>query len=577
MQRRTRHDGPRASRPASRSAARTAPSATFTEGRAKVLLAVFLVLALAFAVRLLQLTVVDASENASNAADSRTVSITLAPKRGTIYDRNGNVLATSVDAKTVYCNPHDVSDASWEAEQIASVLGGKASEWKELLTQDTTFVYLEKQVEMERAEQLMDLGLDGVYFLDDSKRVYPYGEVGGQVIGLIDVDGNGLTGLELYYDDVLSGEAGTLTAQYYGNDGATIPGSVTEDKPAVDGEDIVISLDIGMQQYLEERLAQTAKDLEGKGGNSIVYDGGTGEIYACASLPYLDPSDREHIEDGSTELKSITAAFEPGSIFKAVTFTAIMEAGLYSPDDTIFCPAYLPADEYFVSDAHDRGDETMTVRDILDKSSNVGTSLAAAQLGFRPLYEKILAYNLNEATGVDYPGEASGYLANVDDWSTIQAYNVSFGQGVSVTPLQITRFYGALVNDGVECTPHFLMQRLNSDDQPEWTTEQVIENKDAIATMTDMLTTVVEDGTGKDAAIEGYTVAGKTGTAEYASEDGGYVEGCYNISFVGFLPNSNSQLVCFVGATEVPGDRSTTAAFSDIMAFATERYRIVAE
>lgn len=537
----------------------------------------FLALSLVFAVRLVQLTVVDAGKNADAAADSRTVSITLAPKRGTIYDRNGNVLATSVDAKTVYCNPRDVTDADWEAEQIASALGGKASDYKKLLTQDTTFVYLEKQVEMERAEKLQDLNLDGIYFLDDSKRVYPYGEVGGQVIGLIDVDGNGLTGLELYYDDILSGEPGKLTAQYYGDDGATIPGSVTEDEPAVDGEDIVISLDIGMQQYLEERLVLTAEELEGKGGNSLIYDGGTGEIYACASLPYLDPSDREHIKEGSTELRSITTAFEPGSIFKTVTFTAIMEAGLFSPDDTLFCPAYLPADEYFVSDAHDRGDETMTIRQILDQSSNVGTSLAASELGFTELYEKILAYNLNEPTGVDYPGDAGGFLSEVSEWSTIQAYNVSFGQGISVTPMQIARFYGALVNDGVECTPHFLMKRLNSDEQPEWKTEQVIENKEAIATVTDMLTTVVEDGTGKDAAIEGYTVAGKTGTAEYASESGGYVEGNSNISFVGFLPNSNSQLVCFVGATEVPGDRSTTAAFRDIMSFATERYRIVAE
>lgn len=576
MPRRDMHTGPRTPRPVSRSR-QGAAEASFSEGRAKVILGIFLILAALFLVRLVYLQVIVAGEYSEQAAQSRTVSIDIAPKRGTIYDRNGNVLATSIDAKTVYANPKDVTDASWEAEQIVSVLGGTKKEWEELLTQDTTFVYLKKQVEDETAQKLQDLALDGVYFLDDSKRIYPYGQVGGQIIGLIDVDGKGLTGLELYYDDILAGEAGTLTAQYYGDDGKTIPGSVSENKPAVDGEDIVISIDIGMQQRVEEVLSATQADLSSKGGNSIVYDGGTGEIYACASLPYLDPSKRDDVKAGSTELQSITAAFEPGSIFKTVTFAAIMEAGVLTPDDEVFCPAALAADEYYITDAHDRGDETLTVRQILDQSSNVGTSLCASKLGFPPLYDKIIEYNLNEATGVDFPGEGSGFLTDVSEWSTIQAYNVSFGQGISVTPLQITRFYGALVNDGVECTPHFLMQRLNSDEQPQWGTEQVIQNKAAIGTMTDMLTTVVEDGTGKDAAIEGYTVAGKTGTAEYASESGGYVKGSYNISFVGYLPNSNSQLVCFVGATEVPAERSTTSAFSDIMSFATERYRIVAE
>lgn len=305
-------------------------------------------------------------------------------------------------------------------------------------------------------------------------------------------------------------------------------------------------------------------------------DGGTGEIYAIASLPLLNPADRTEVEAGATEIKAISTAFEPGSIFKTVTFTAIMEEGVLSPDDTIFCPAALPADEYYVTDAHDRGDETMTVREILDRSSNVGTSLAASKLGFPVLYDKIVQYNLTEATGVDFPGESSGYLADQSSWSTIQSYNVSFGQGVSVTPLQMTRFYGALVNDGVECTPHFLIKNLTTGEEPEWSTEKVIDNAEAIETIDSMLQTVVTDGTGSAAAVEGYDAAGKTGTAEYADEKGGYVEGVYNISFTGYLANTNSQLVCFVGATEVPGDRTMTGTFSDIMTFATERYRIIA-
>lgn len=565
-------------RPGSSSSPRISSlSNTMTEQRSRLVIAVFLLVAFLFFGRLFYLQVIAAEGLSEEATNSRTVPIELSAKRGTIYDRNGNVLATSVDAKTIYCNPRDVSNPAQEARELASVLGGEENDWEDLMTQDTTFVYLKKQVELDLAQKVQDLQLDGVYFLNDSKRVYPYGQIGGQVIGLIDSEGQGLTGLELYYNDILAGSSGTLTAQYYGDSGATIPGSVTEDVPAVDGEDIVISLDIGMQEYLENRLVQAKDELEAGGGNSILYDGGTGEIYACASLPYLNPNDREKIEEGSTELKSMTQAYEPGSIFKTVTFSAIMEAGLYTPDDKIFCPAYLPADEFFISDAHDRGDQEMSVRQILDQSSNVGTSLMARALGFRPLYDKILKYNLNEITGVDYPGESNGLLSSVDEWSTIQAYNISFGQGISVTPLQITRFYGALTNGGVECTPHFLIERINSDEEQNWATEQVFDNQAAIDTVTNMLTTVVTEGTGQPAAIEGYTVAGKTGTAEYALEEGGYAKGSYHISFVGYLPNSNSKLVCFVGATEVPGDRSTASAFSDIMSFAAERYRIVAK
>lgn len=537
---------------------------------------VFLAIAAAFFLRLVYLQVIVADEYSENATLSRTSVIDVPAKRGTIYDRNGNVLAMSVDAKTVYCNPKEVTDASWEAQQIASVLGGDASDYRSLLeTEDTSFVYIQRKVDLEIAERLQELELDGVHFLQDSKRVYPYGEVAGQIIGLIDIDDKGQSGLELYYDDILKGTPGRIVAEY-GQDGMTIPGGTHEYVQATNGQDIVVSIDIGMQQKVEESLKAGVEAIEGKNGTAVLMDGGTGEIYAMASLPLLNPADRTKVEAGATEVKAVSSAFEPGSIFKTVTFTAIMEAGVLSPDDTIFCPAALPADEYYVTDAHERGDETMTVREILNQSSNVGTSLAASKLGFPALYDKIVRYNFDEATGVDFPGESSGFLTDQSQWSTIQAYNVSFGQGLSVTPLQVTRFYGALVNDGFECTPHLLMKNLTTGEEPQWATERVIDNVEAIGTVDSMLQTVVTDGTATAAAVEGYDAAGKTGTAEYADEKGGYVDGVYNISFVGYLANTNSQLVCFVGANEVPGDRTMTGTFSDIMTFATERYRIIA-
>lgn len=543
--------------------------------RAAVVIVVFAIIALVFAGRLVYLQVIKSAEYSAMAQESRTASIETSPRRGTIYDRNGYVLATSVDATTIYANPYEVTDAKGEAGKLAEILGGEAEDYEALLTKDDiSFVYIKRKADVEVAEQVKELKLAGIYFLSDTKREYPYGQIGGQVIGTVNIDGEGLTGLELQYDDVLSGTGGKLVVER-GRDGTPIPGGVKEEVAAVDGQDIIISLDISLQEKVEESLTQGVKDVNGEGGNAIVMDAGTGEIYAAASLPLYDPNDLSTIVDGSeTQAKSITQIFEPGSIFKTVSTMAILENNVMSPEDEIFCPAVIEADEYQVSDAHERGDETMTLRQILDNSSNVGISLSVERLGFTELYNKIVEYNLNELTGVDYPGEGLGYLQPRDQWAKITGYNISFGQGVSVTPLQMVRFYGALINDGVETTPHFLVEKPLSDETPTYATENVVENKEAIPTITSMLETVVSSGTGTGAQIEGYRVAGKTSTAEIA-EEGVYKKDVYNLCFTGFLPDSSSQLVCFVGANEVPGGGNVSSVFKDIMAFAIDRYKIM--
>lgn len=540
-------------------------------------LVIFLGLALIFALRLVYLQVIKASEYQSMAQETRTATIETTPRRGTIYDRNGRALAISVDATTIYANPAEVENVKAAASQLAALLGGEAEAYEEKLAQeDTTFVYLKRKADVDVAEQVRGLGIAGVYFIDDTRREYPYGSVGGQVVGFCNVDGDGISGLELYYDDILKGTPGTYVAER-GLYGIPIPGGVREEVLAVDGQDIMISIDIDLQDVVEQRLLQCQEDLTAGGASCVIMDGGSGEIYAAASLPLFNPADTSVVEEGATSLKCVTNAFEPGSVFKTVSAMALLENEAMDPDDELFCPAEIEADGYTVSDAHDRDDMTMTLRQIIDQSSNVGVSLAVESLGFDKLYEKILAYNLNEYTGVDYPGEASGYLLDFDSWSKIQAYNVTFGQGVSVTPLQIVRFYGALVNDGVECTPHFLIAKPQTGEIPEYATEDVIGNKEAIATMTDMLRTVVTDGTGKAAAIDGFNVAGKTSTAEIAAEGGGYQKGVYNLCFTGFLAGSSSQLVCFVGANDVPWQASVTDVFKDIMSSAIDLFKISPE
>ena len=592
--------------------------AIFDSNRAFWPLAIFAIFAAVFFLRLVYLQVIVAGDYSAQAQAQRTSYLTIEPRRGTIYDRNGVVLATSVDATTIYVDPTEVTDINMTAQLLAESLGGQASGYLEKVTANNTRYSVikrkadtsvgddlqsrvtERVAEAQKRENVRakDAGeqaqtvQSGIHFVTESRREYPNGQVAGQVVGAcsigVDEDKNreyyyGICGLEKQYNDVLSGTPGYYEAEY-GRSGQAIPGGVHEQVDAVDGQDIVVSIDINLQRDVEEYLTNGCKDLEAASGSAVLMDGSTGEIYAAASLPLFNPADRREVKEGAMQLKCVTDLFEPGSIFKSVSTMAILETGTLTPDSELFCPASITADGYTISDAHERGDATFTLREILDQSSNVGISLATEQMGFDELYNHIVKYNLHSTTGVDYPGEgeegtdALGMLAPLEQWSAVQAYNVSFGQGVSVTPLQMTRFYGAIVNSGVECVPHFLLSMPQSGYTPVYETEDVIENKDAIGDMQSMLKTVVTDGTGKLAAIDGYNVAGKTSTAEiYDEENGGYRKNVYNLAFTGFLADSSSKLVCFVGANEVPGNRVVTPIFKDIMTSAIDRFGITSE
>ena len=544
--------------------------------RMTIAVLVFAAFAAVFLLRLVYLQVIVSDHYSAMASESRTVSFTTTPRRGTIYDRNGIVLATSVEATTIYANPSEVEDVPYTAFRLAETLGGKESDYEKILESDTsTFAYVKRQATVEEGDAVRELGLEGIYFIADTRREYPNGSIGGQVVGYCNVDGEGITGLELQYNDILKGTPGTYSAER-GNasKGSTpIPGGVHEETPAVDGTDIMISLDIKMQNTVEQALASGVEKLGTEEGSAVIMDAGTGEVYAICSLPYMDPSDMSSSKVGSDQLKPITQAFEPGSIFKTVSILSILEGGSMTPESTLFCPATISADGYTISDSHERGDETYTLRQILDHSSNIGVSLAVQNAGFREFYDDILQYNLNERTGVDYPGEASGTLRPFENWGRVIGYNASFGQGLSVTPLQMVRFYGAIINDGVEVTPHFLISKPQTGERPEYPTEKVVDSPAALEDMRSMLRTVVTDGTGKAAGVEGYEVAGKTSTAEIA-EGGVYKKGIYNLCFTGYIDNSSSQLVCFVGANEVSGMAQVTQIFHDIMATAIEQYNI---
>ena len=559
--------------------------------RAFVVVAGFMAIAVIFLIRLIYLQVIIAPVYAAQAEESRTVGFYVEPRRGTIYDRNGHILAISVDATTIYANPSEVTDPATTARIIAETIGGEQADYASALQsqESPTFTYIKRKVDVEAADRLKqkleEQKLPGVDYLEETRREYPYGKVGGQVIGAcsIEVDEQnnreyyvGICGLEMYYNTILSGTAGYYSAEV-GRDGTPIPGGVHESTPSVEGQDIVISLDIEFQEQLEKYLKIGVEAVGVKKGSAVLMDAKTGEIYGASSCPFFNPADRSKVEEGSMQLKPVTNLFEPGSIFKTVSATAILEKGTMKPSTKIKVPAYLEADGYIVSDATPHDDLVWDLRTIINQSSNIGISMSVEKnLGFQELYDAILRYRLNTLTGIDYPGEQLGYLLDFDHWSRVQAYNVSFGQGISVNAMQMIAFYGALINDGVSQTPHFLLRKPQTGEVPTWETHEIIKNKKAIEQMTSMLQTVVTDGTGTDAAIDGYDAAGKTSTAEIYDEiNGGYLLEQYNIAFTGFIANSNCPFVCFCGADDVPADRHVTAMFHDIMADVVERYNVV--
>ena len=561
--------------------------------RTFIVILLFAAMAVFFLVRLIMLTVVLAPDYTARAQNWRTVAFAVEPRRGTIYDRNGHVLAISVDATTIYANPSEIKQPGATARVIAECLGGKPADYMDALGQGEGVYYalIKRKAGVNAAERLREAlraqELPGIYFVEDSRREYPYGSIGGQVIGAVDIVPDtehnyeyyvGSSGLESYYNTLLSGTPGYYEAEV-GADGTPIPGGVHISDPAVEGQDIVISLDIEFQEELEKALVEGLQLVESKSGTAVVMDVETGELYAAAGFPFFNPADRSVVPEGSMQLRAASALFEPGSIFKTVSAMAILEAGTMEPEDEIDCPAELEADGYIIKDAVDRDDTTYALRDIIAYSSNVGISLSVYEkIGFSALNDAIDRYNLNKLTGVDYPGEQLGYLLDFDYWSRVQGYNITFGQGISVNAFQMVRFYGAIANQGIEVTPHFLISKPQTGEVVEWPSEQVITNQVALQKMVSMLKSVVDYGTGKVAAIDGFEVAGKTSTAEiFDEENGGYLWDTYNVAFCGFLPNSSSKFVCFVGADSVTTGRAITPAFKDIMECAINRYNITPE
>ena len=547
----------------------TLDSARLNSGLHSLAIVIVAITALVCA-RLLWLQVFDVANLKGKVALKRLNVITIEAKRGTIYDRNGNVLAMSIDCTTIYCNPHEISDKGTAARILSADLGGEASSYLTALSQDTTFSYVKMKVNTDKADKvkgdLAKSGIKGIYYLSDSKREYPYGDVGGQVLGVVGSDGDGLSGLEHYYNDVLAGSNGSMTFET-GSDGTPIAGGISETTATKNGTDIVISLDVDIQKVAEDAIRQGIVSYKAESGSVVVTNPKTGEILALCSTPLFRITDLSTVEEGALSLKAVSSSYEPGSIFKLLTMSVGIEAGLIRPDSTYSVPAKVRVGGDLVGDDDGR-DYTMnmSIREMLRRSSNAGTALVTQDvIGAKNFAQGIDRFGIGQVTGIDYPGEVPGIVKAHSQYDGASLGSMAFGQSLAFPMIQMVKAVGAIANKGVLETPHFLISK--GGQNVSWDSPGRAISEGTAEEVTDMMRTVVQEGTAVKAQVKGYDIAGKTGTGEQADESGGYASNKYVSSLIGFAPAGDAELLVYVGLNGTPYLASGSAAplFSTIM------------
>ena len=534
------------------------------------LVAIFVFFTCCVVARLVWLQVVDAQRLTHMAQTQRTNVVKLFARRGTIYDRNGNVLAISRECKTLYCNPQQVKDPSGAAHIIADVLGGSADDYVDSLNGNTTFSYVAKKISNEDAKtikkRLADAKIEGVFLLPDIKREYPYGSVAGQVLGIVGADGDGLSGLELYYNDTLKGTDGEMIFEA-GAQGTPIAGDHPHVVPAQHGNDIVISLDINIQKKAEDVIAQGIKDYHAKSGSVVATDPQNGEILAMCSTPLFNPTDANDIAEGSLNLKSVSSLYEPGSIFKILTMSIGLDSKKISPTQIFDIPASIKSGSDTVTDDdHRRVAAYMDIREILRRSSNVGSSYVAQNyIGSDTFAAGLDNFLIGQPTGIDYPGEIKGMVKRRAEYDGASLGTMAFGQSLAIPQIQMVQAVGSVANGGTLYTPHFLLS--TAGEEANWPAKGTSISKGTADIMTDYLQTVVKEGTARKAQVPGYDIAGKTGTGEQAAPNGGYIHDSFMSSLIGYAPAKSPKILLYVGLDGTPHLAATSSAylFSEIM------------
>jgi cell division protein FtsI (penicillin-binding protein 3) len=536
---------------------------------------------LAISGRLVALQVVDSSDLAAVASGQRLRKVELPADRGRLFDRHGRDLALSVDARTVYAQPPLVADPLRTAARLAPVLKAGRRALAEKLAGSASFVYLARKVRPEVGARVARLRLPGIGVLDDSRRTYPNGGLAAQVLGFVGTDGNGLAGLEQQYESLLEGRAGRMLLEKDPS-GRPIPRGQRRVQPPVPGSDIVTTLDSALQFKAEEALARAVKQHKARSGSIVVLAPATGEVLAMANVPGFDPNAFSRSTPERRRNRAVVDAFEPGSTNKTITAAAALEHGVVTPRTRLTVPDQLQlCPNKTFRDSHHHPTERLPFSRVVAESSNVGTIKVAQRLGARRLARAAADFGYGRLTGIDFPGESPGLVTPVERWRCTDLGVNAIGQGVAVTVLQMATVYATVANGGVLVQPSLVRGVVDPwgeyRELPSTPARRVVSERTARA-LAGILAGVVKDGgTGTEAAVDGYRVAGKTGTARVPdTRKGGYIPGAYFASFIGFAPADRAGEGVVVAVvldrpTPIYGGLVAAPAFREVASFAMPR------
>ncbi|QNN54744.1 penicillin-binding protein 2 [Nocardioides mesophilus] len=540
-----------------------------------------------FAVRLFQIQGIDAQAYVARAEAEGVVTVELPATRGSITDRNGVPLAESVDGLMLVADPTMTKP---HASEIATIIARRLSvDYFEVLSRlrkpDTRFQYLARRVPSTLANEVLDeikaRGFSGVDTRRDPVRDYPARDVGANLVGFMNDLGKAAEGAELMFDPMLSGVDGSATYETGG--GNRIPLGDNEVVAPRSGHDLALTIDRDVQWYTQRVLRTTVTNAGGDSGSAIVLDTRTGEALAVADYPTFDPNDPSSATKGNLSSRAIRDAYEPGSVNKVLTMAALLDQGLVTPQTKITVPPVLPRSDRVIHDYFVHDTLHLTLTGVIAKSSNIGTVLAADQIKDKTYYRYLKAFGLGSRTGVGVEGESAGVLPDFHDWLPIQKDTISFGQGVAVSALQMAAAVNTIANGGVYVQPSLVKGTATTSTgetvgSATSTTRRVISEK-AARQVTGMMEAVtdLDEGTAPSAAIPGYRVAGKTGTAQRVGAKCGCYDGTFTVSFAGFAPADDPRFLVYVVVQNPAGGGGGSVggpAFNKIMTHVLQKYAV---
>ena len=551
--------------------------------------------------RIFYFQIIKGPQLSQEARNQRMRQIETPAKRGSIFDREGETLATSLQTYNIIADPTLISRPHQSAQLIASCIGGDAAEYETKLRRQGKRRYsivaksvdsskinlLKKQISAidcgdEESSTFKALkkykdGLRALSYELTYKRTYPGGTIASQVVGFTNTEGVGSAGLELYYDELLKGTPG-LSFSERDSKGNRIPAGIQRTIEAQDGSDIVLTIDKDIQFYAEKELKSAVKKYDGVAGSVVVMNPKNGELYAAASYPTYDANKYNKTKPENIKNRALTDLYEPGSTMKCVTIAGALNYGAVTPETKFGVPYALKVGTRTVKDSHHHAPQSLTASQIIEQSSNTGTTKIAQKLGKEDLYNNFVKFGFTKRPGLDFPGSSHGWLPSPDSWADISLSNFSFGQGVSATPVQMARAISAIANKGVLETPHLLKDVPSDPTKVQNLPTSRAVSESAAAQTTTILKKVMTKGTGQGIKVKGYSVAGKTGTAQKAIPGKGYVSGKYMGSFVGFLPADDPQLLVLVVIDEPKrgyyGSTVAGGTFANIASFAARHLDI---